>query len=352
MSSASSGPTGCDGAAEQGYEISLTIPALDLDDDSAEVLEDVPVLVRMVPAIIDYDQAQDDGAGVRFYDGTEGVLIPHEVEQWNPVGVSIVWVRLPRINLAEETQFFLRYADPDPPQPLSTTQVWSNGYLGVWHFNDDEGFVSQYADATGNGFDFTVGDSSAQLIREDTELGLAYSTIDENNFPTAEFAPALNTGRTISARVRPTDVSIVPGGMRHRCVLTRFDAYRLCAVHRFQDAPFFGLSNTVTEMMMTEEIFGNGIGSSPLVAGEWVTLAGTYASNDVEFYLDGQLEDWETFVAGPRENFQGLQLGNRYSGLIDELRLASSPRSSLWLEVQHLSMTDNLIDYGPCTPLN
>jgi hypothetical protein len=132
-------------------------------------------------------------------------------------------------------------------------------------------------------------------------------------------------------------------------VLTRADAYRLCVVNLVTGNPFYGLTNVNTS---NAPIYGNAGSPEPLGVNTWAFLVGTYVDDEVQLYIDGQLEGTMTFPAGPRLNNRVLTLGDRYAGLIDELRLQAAPRSADWITIQHLSTTDALLQYGSPTPID
>ena len=120
----------------------------------AEELADVPVLVRLSTAIqgFDYDDFVDPvtGADLVFCDESETTVYPHEIDEWNTNGESLVWVRLP--GLAAGTTFKMGYGGTPAAVAdvnASAHAVWSD-YAGVWHMNEDSGTAF---DSTANGLD-------------------------------------------------------------------------------------------------------------------------------------------------------------------------------------------------------
>ena len=100
----------------------------------ASTLAEFPVLVKLAagsPAGFDYADCADGGADIRFAD-KDGTVIPHEVESWNPDGVSCIWVRVPRL-AGVETGFSLYYNAVVPDLPaVVPSDVWSR-YVAVVH---------------------------------------------------------------------------------------------------------------------------------------------------------------------------------------------------------------------------
>lgn len=111
----------------------------------AETLVDFPVLVLLKNSDIDMSRFAPDGSDLRFHDHSIGARLPHEVpalaheiEHWDPSGVSAVWVRVPRVQAgAPNTRIWLYFDNPGTRDRQRPAEVWSNGYVGVWHLNED-----------------------------------------------------------------------------------------------------------------------------------------------------------------------------------------------------------------------
>ena len=68
-------------------------------------LQNFPVLVRLQagqPEGFSYGNCRSDGTDIFFMD-SDGTVIPHEIDTWNPNGESCIWVKLPTMN--SETSF-------------------------------------------------------------------------------------------------------------------------------------------------------------------------------------------------------------------------------------------------------
>ena len=121
-------------------------------------LTDFPVLVRLSAARNDfrYDKCRvANGGDLRFSD-VNGNLLAHEIDTWNPDGESLVWVKVPSLNAS--TKIIAHYGCDSPVAALPATQVWANGYVGVWHMDEDS---RKQSDSTENGKTID-GDSTYQ----------------------------------------------------------------------------------------------------------------------------------------------------------------------------------------------
>ena len=116
-------------------------------------LIDFPVLVRLSEArnSFKYSACKIEGGGdTRFYDAN-GNLLASEVDTWDPDGESLVWVSVPELN--KNTTITVCYGNAAAPA-VTPTDVWTNGYVGVWHMNAASDSVTQN-DSTANPINLT-----------------------------------------------------------------------------------------------------------------------------------------------------------------------------------------------------
>ncbi len=132
-------------------------------------LTDFPVLIRLSTAQNDFRYARcPNGDSLRFSDAN-GNLIPHEIDTWDPTGESLVWVKVPLLNAS--TRIIAHYDCAYPGAALDASQVWSNGFIGVWHLGES---ARPLKTSTAIGSDFTA--SSHQAGHEsdyDNRIGFA-----------------------------------------------------------------------------------------------------------------------------------------------------------------------------------
>jgi len=96
-----------------------------------------------------YDQCAADGSDIRFF-SPEGVMLPHEIDVWDPSGISRFWVRLPVLNATVGAKVVMCWgAAKRTPAALPASDVWSD-YLAVYHFNETAGVAK---DSGPHGYD-------------------------------------------------------------------------------------------------------------------------------------------------------------------------------------------------------
>ena len=139
------------------YAFNVTFPGY----TGTGALENFPVLIKFSEGNGSgflYSLCEEDGSDIRFLD-SENNLLPHEIDTWNPSGTSLVWVSVP--SLDRTTTIKVCYGSYTPPSPLPSTDVWTNGYVAVWHLNADADSLQQL-EATSNNFtlaEFQPGDN-------------------------------------------------------------------------------------------------------------------------------------------------------------------------------------------------
>ena len=189
---------------------------------SGTTLTDFPVLVKLSTAIDGFsygDFLMADGGDLRFADST-GKLIPHEIDTWDPNGVSTVWVKVP--SLSADAKITACYGCANPPEVLPK-DVWDDDYVGVWHLGESELPMKESSEAsvgftqsngTGIGFaaqgivggsvDFGESGNSRMLIAPDHNAldGFESCTFEVWAFPTNRPTGSDKSAGILSKRTR------------------------------------------------------------------------------------------------------------------------------------------------------
>lgn len=126
-------------------------------------LTDFPALIRLSASLNEFDYSKcADGANLRFAD-SEGNLIPHEIDTWNPSGTSLVWVKVPSLSKETKIRVCYGYKGSAAQPAVTASDVWDSGYVGVWHMNAAADSLTQ-SDSTGNGHTFVLPQSYADNV--------------------------------------------------------------------------------------------------------------------------------------------------------------------------------------------
>ena len=314
-------------------------------------LNGFPVLVILDSTRIDYAVAAADGADLRFVDDDGETVLPAEIDTWNPEGRSFVWVGVPRIDAGSDDDFVHMYYGNDNPSEAPEGSPWAEGFAGVWHMGDS------LADASGNGNDGVASGTSraegviggARQFSDETDAvdaGASQSLTDvfDGGGSASAWVFAVSYGRPWYSRIidKARDVSSNEG----YALLLADDGESVATVRfaRGFDAEHAGWSATP--------------GSFSL--GAWhhvaVTYDATVGSNAPVLYIDGEALalDMTNPGAGAPESDreQRLVLGNSSSepsgleGMLDEVRVARTLRTSDWIVAEYLCGTDAFVTFG------
>jgi hypothetical protein len=124
--------------------------------DGTETLRNFPVLVHLSSETVTGFSYEDVDPSLIRFAAADGTLLAHEIEKWNPEGLSTVWVALP--SLAGTTTSFTMHWNPRSGSGVAaqpTYRVWKYaGYVGVWHIAERVGVDGKwcYPDSSGNGY--------------------------------------------------------------------------------------------------------------------------------------------------------------------------------------------------------
>ncbi|MBN1977525.1 MAG: DUF2341 domain-containing protein, partial [Anaerolineae bacterium] len=318
----------------------------------AENLVDFPVLVTLDGSRISYAQTQDAGQDIRFVD-PDGLLLAHEVEEWNEAGTSYVWVKMPQIDGGSNTDYiWMYYGNPDAPDGQAPEDVWTSDYRMVYHLADSSGTI---LDSTANGF---TGANHGTTPYNNGFIAGARDFDGFNDYVDLGSGLAVLNGvgqATLSAWIRPDDlagrndiIAISVGGSPPTNA-SRASLYRsgneAGIIARAPDSQGMNSIDTIS--------------NSVSLNWHYVVAVIDYSGNTVAIYVDGvsqPLSGFPSFEAPTTSNTNSANaaLGSEddgisgffFNGRIDEARVAATGRSADWVAAQYASMTDSFITYG------
>jgi hypothetical protein len=279
--------------------------------------------------------AHDDHGDVYFTDAS-GNAIPYEITGWDrPNGVLQAWVLAghltPSMMMPDPNQIHLRYGGPAAPMPSNGAAVFVNGFAAVWHL---DGLTSTTVpDATNT----TPGTLTGSVTTTGGQLGKGVSFSGTASSVAFTNPLTSNSSSTMSAWVDEA----TPAGTGYSYALVVLGTATKDQARWFY-ASHGGHNNSLCAgLYLDDEIPG-----SPILVGlnTWHKLDWTFdpGARTSKLYVDGTQVDSQTLgnsntsgAAGMFANVPSTYLGPAaFDGILDELRIANTVRSAMWLKTE------------------
>ncbi|QDS88367.1 Cadherin domain protein [Rosistilla ulvae] len=337
---------------------------LTLDNSaSGSALTDFAVLVKLhgtaTDAItIDYSRTQDQGQDLRFID-SDGTLLTHEIQSWDESGYSYVWVRVPTIDAASNSDSIWMYYDNPGAMPLSApSATWTTDNVAVLHLDGDLQ-DSSTADNDGAG---TAGSSTAGQVGSAASFNGTNSTVSLGSDTSLD--NIFENGGSISGWINAEDWG---GGNFGRIVDKASSLFNGGSTGGAGWALEVGNQGTADGFLLFNVGFSGGeadwrtpVGSIQLNTWHHVALVydSNFSSNDPQIYVDGVLQT-VTEMRTPSGSVLSdaaidMTVGNfaqatsrAFDGLIDELRITDTARTAAQINAERLQGLGLFVSGGP-----
>ena len=319
-------------------------------------LTDFPVLVRLSAGLNDFKYSKCrivNGGDLRFADA-DGNLLASEVDTWNENGMSLVWVKVPTLN--KDTVIKAYYGCATPPV-ATASDVWNNGYVGVWHLGAANDTTQK--DSTTNRLDFVCADGDVGKVDLAVSSGAVGGAVGFNRGEDKKGGLSVGDSSdvlagsddlTLEAWIYPTQIDTV----NNRFILAKRASsanatYYVYANNGREGTPTIAVSKGSNDSNATYP----GAKTDPPPVNSWTHMAFTRVGSTkaVKEYLDGTnlLSVTQTGTAGSLYNGgYSVVLGNDkttsascFPGNIDEVRISSVARSAEWVQATRDTIADD-----------
>ena len=305
-------------------------------------LIDFPMLVEVSSENIygfDYRRAGQNGSSIRFTD-EHGMLLPYEIESWNPGGISYVWVKVPyychgariRMHWSDSAKAVIPGNEPK--------EVWSD-YVSVYHFGDaQDGGWRRTVDSAGRSTAISEGD-----LTRASRIGNA-ATASSTPLSSEDWSERydLSGQFTVSGWFKaPSGINF---GTTSSTLVSKRNGFDKVAYN--QDGNGWAISSQKTNQI---RLYGDGKSTTGIDASlpsdmrqEWFHFAISYASGNAELYANG--------VRGGSAEMSISECTNEFllaraGASVDELRVSKLRRSADWIWAECMqSGVSNLLTYG------
>ncbi len=328
-----------------------------------ESLVNFPVPVLLDNTRIDYSATASGGADIRFLD-SDRVLLNHEIEKWDPGVESVVWVNVPVVDGASDSDFIWMYYGNDAAVDIQDPgSVWDDDYMLVWHLSDQPtgiaDDISNSSDAlpsvtfpsdTGTGTSMSM--DTTNRVSGQIGYGISFdggTEWIEPYSPADEFFHATFSTKTFEAWVQSNDTSsrqtIYDEGGSTNGFYVGIEGNVIRLVTRNTSSQK-EVSYNFTDTALFHHVVGSYDGAN---------------SGTLLLYVDGNLQNSMTGLGytvisahsgelgigdTPDSDATGVLPAKNFDGILDEVRISDSLRPADWIKAQYLAMTDGFITFG------
>ncbi|HSQ42445.1 MAG TPA: LamG-like jellyroll fold domain-containing protein [Fibrobacteraceae bacterium] len=309
--------------------------------DLSEDLLAFPLSLRTDSLGIDFTVISPEAGSFQAWKSDSATELPLAISYWSATdSAGQFWAQLDTLYAQDSTQFiWLTYSEGDTATSASTPFSSSNGYLGVWHF--DEG-TSVATDASGNGWDGeptgttdSVGVAGRAFLYDGRS---SYVTIPNTASSVFNFN-YLDT-LSISLWVNVTDISA------NRFILSK-GAYQYYLMYYYPHGWQF--VNYEEEQASYDDYLAEADTST--VENQWHLLTVTQSNDETRLFVDDSLQDSIASVGvadSARNTDQDIVFGRicfseentdfyYFVGLIDEIEISGVARSAEWIRLTYLN---------------
>lgn len=313
-----------------------------------ETLADFPVLVRMgtnLPGFSYSQVASPTGGDLRFTDSGGTRVIPHEIDEWNPGGVSPIWVQVS--TLASTNDFIWAYwgnpANTTAPESQTNGAVWVPqsfenlpAYDLVYHMKEA---AFPFVDST----TLHSATNGVEPVPTNGIVGLAgtfnSSYLDSG---TVNLDDAMTFSAWVNINLGISDIQTIfanqVGGYGNAGFALYVDNYQTSDQQlRFASGNGAGSGNET----------GTSAGAVPFGAWHMIAAAVNRTNGTINFYVDGTFLNSSTTVVRDFANNADLNIGRfvngafAFHGLIDEVQIRGDTSSSNWVWASYMTVAQN-----------
>lgn len=306
-------------------------------------LSNFPLFVNITSDIT--SDCNSDGSDIRFLSSDNTTEFGyHFAEPWNPSSYNLIWVNVTYIYQDKVTVFHVYYGNSAASDNQNNTNVWSNGYIGVYYLNETTG--NTVVDYSGNGNDGTY--FGALPTRADGMNGYGQlfdrATSDYISLPSGAHirgAGCVDMWVKKTSTAAPNemgifvdsdnDVSASMTNMTH-CRITNAVDYRLDV---YKDSVLeCGASGSASDLNQQNLVtFNIGATTTALWKNTSIQITDTGTPPD---------ETWDAdYVIYVGRYLTGYDVTNLYlPAYVDELFISNVSRNSSWIKANYYSKSD------------
>lgn len=301
-------------------------------------LVNFPLLVKLNSSRIDYSQIKSDGSDLRFTDpSAPGTTLAYQIDTWNTLGDSFVWVKVPKIDVNSSSDYItMYYGNPDAVDGQAPTSVWDANSTVEYHMSDVGGVT--IADSTSNALNAAKTQVANPLATTDGKIGGAM-VFDGLQYIVRPAVTSYNISRTIEFWFNSANIN-----EGQRGIMTAGNTMA-------EGSPEWLLAQDASGRL-THYANGYTSGSTVITPGTWYYVAYTYDANTAtqRVYLNN-VNEIAVVRADSNTSNTNVYIGGGYAqafkGMMDNVSISNSvARSASWLAAKYRNGNDQYTSFG------
>lgn len=286
------------------HRTKVTINTSTAGVETKEALSGVAVPVRLHSGNFDFLSAKPDGSDLRFVAADDKTPLKYVVERYDSTNeLALVWVQVPNVVPGSDKNIVYAYAGNEKAalETSPAAAVFDAATLAAFHFGEKDGVSVDHTGALKS--TAAVGTEANGMLAGSAKLagtGLSWPASDKLKAPAS--GPY-----SVSMWIKPT---VAQGHLYSQGAMQlSLDGGKLVA------------------KLGTVSADGGTVAAST-----WSHVALTYGSGKLTLYVNGsQTAQVETGAGAAIEG--GVKVGEGFTGLIDEVQVASTVRSADWVRL-------------------
>ncbi len=299
---------------------------------------------------IDYAALQPSGQDLRFVDVDDQTLLNYEIEAFVPGGVSVIWLRLPRVPAGDSASAWIYSQNPAAVDAQDAAKTWSIAFAAVYHLNGNANDSLAGSDGVVTGAKKGGGQLASGL-----SFGSDADMIDAGSANAVDDLFA--NGGTVTAWIHPSSWG---EGSFGRVADKASDTLTAAGWALQVDG---GVAPN--HALIFEHGFSGGVGrwngpDASISLGAWAHVAivydGSSANNQPLMYVNGEPQALTVLdqPSGTRASDADINLGigdqiatkqRSFHGILDEVRLEPIAQTSDWIRAEHRSMSAGAVKF-------
>lgn len=305
-----------------------------------------PLLVRLDGLAIDLAGVTPSAGDLRFLAADNQTVLAHELESWKDQAGGLAWVRIPTLDLAAtDEHVWLYYGNLDAA--AQGESPWDDTFVTVHHFAAAQNDAS--SDSAGN-VDASLVDG-AQVGAGMLGDSLRLDGIDDYAALADDPELGINDGA-----VRTFSAWVLAEGSDEEFIWLKESGCSGWTLSVTTTGGVVGFLRATNTNCMSHVSFSVATSGVDVRDGAWHHFAFVVDRQVgiMRLYVDGveaqatALMTTEDADAGaPFLGVNAFGLQSHLDGGLDELRIASDPRSAAWFALEHANGRGRLVAFGP-----